>query len=349
QDGGNYKLPMKTAVCYGTDKELIDWNITDKNTTFFYPYKDGKRPVVIPDVRHWVVGEINEDKATADWLATFKNSSDDIIDKIKSLISIDKKYDDTANRAIIDLALQDKDYAIKTTALSMLDKITASQHQNKWMSTVEYLAENDGNNKVRAGALEVLGDWKVSKAKDKIYAALNDSSYLVAGAALGALNEFDKDTTYKLSKAMLANDPKGELEATVWDIIGERAKDDDAPLFEKKVPYYYGNKKIQLASSLADYLANVISSKSFDRGLDVFRAMVKGEPINSYRSSIGTYLITVAVRYKDKKKKARTNADVATYESRIDAVKTATEEMIKNEADEGTKSTFRNYYKIVFE
>ncbi|MBS1780666.1 MAG: M1 family metallopeptidase [Bacteroidetes bacterium] len=349
QDGGNYRLPMKTAVCYGTDKELVDWNITDKNTTLFYPYKDGKRPLLIPDVQHWVVGEISEDKISGDWLATFKNSTDDIIDKIKALNSINKKYDDTANQSIINLALQDKDYAIKTTALAMLDKITASQYQNKWTSTVQYLADNDGSNKVRAAALEVLGDWKVSKAKDKMYAALNDSSYLVAGAALGALNEFDKDTTYKLSKAMLANEPKGELESVIWDIIGERAKDDDVALFENRMPYYYGNKKIQLASGLADYLANVTSSKSFDRGLDVFRSMVKSEPINSYRSSIGTYLITVAVRYKDKKKKARTNADVATYESRIDAVKTATEEMIKNETDEGTKSTFRNYYKIVFE
>lgn len=348
QEGSVYKLPLKTAIVYGQEKTIVDWNITERTTTLSYPYKSGVKPVVIPDVNHWLVGEWNEDKTSADWLATFKSSGDDIISKFKALRSIKKKIDDANKEAMLDLALQDKYATVKQSALQNLESYATVKQQQKWQSDVKYLAVNDGNNKVRAAAFDVLGEWKISSAKQDMLDALGDSSYKVAGAALAALSVIDKDTAYLLAVRLMATRPRGDLEAAIWNVIGAHGKELDIALFEKEAPYYYGSKKIALANSLEAYLKNVASNNSFEKGLMVLEQMVKTEVISSYRLAVAGSLVAVAADYKEKKRTARTNPDQAQAENRLAQVKAVLDRVISNETDEGNKKTLKDYAAALF-
>lgn len=350
QEGSVYHLPLKTAIVYGQNTKVEDWDIADRTTTLTYPYQNGVKPLIVPDVKHWLVGEMVEDKKPAGWLATFKASNDDVIDRLKAVRSIRKKWDDTANIAIVDAALQDKDYFIRLDVLQELRGLTISKLKDKWTRDVLYIADNDGNNKVRAAAFDVLGDWNVKSANKEMLTALSDSSYKVAGAALAALSKTNTstDSIYNIAKQMMQHDPRGDLKGAIWDVIGKTAKEGDINLFEQRAVYFYGNEKIALASSLDLYLQNVASPNSFERGLKVFTGMFNSEMISSYRVAVASYLVSTATYYKDKKKTARNNPDQTQAENRLAMIKPVLDQMIARETDEDHKRTISNYTKAVY-
>ncbi len=89
---------------------------------------------------------------------------------------------------VLPLALEDSFAAIRERGLSLL------QGGDQWKEAlgelegkIYRLAEEDPNNKVRAGALEVLTEWNPSRYRGAFTRLARDPSYLVAGAALMGL------------------------------------------------------------------------------------------------------------------------------------------------------------------
>lgn len=342
-------LPFKTAVVYGTEQTIEDWQIETRNRVFTYPYKNGVKPLIVPDVDHWVVGTIEENKTPAEWLSTFKASGDDIVSRLKSLEQIKKNIDDVSNQGIIDAALKDKEAYVREVALGVLTTATSEKLQGKWKSDVRYIASNDANNQTRAKAIYTLGYWKDNSAKDLMLESVGDSSYAVAGAALSAINRMDKDTAYALSKKYYETKPAGELENTIWEIIGERGKDDDIKLFEDNGRYYYGRDRISFANALSMYIDRVRNDDAFERGLTLFNIVVKDEAIKSYRQSEGLYLIAVASAYQQQIKDNTTNTvDRERATVRLQRMKTAIELMIKEENDEEIRNVYESYTRRIF-
>lgn len=343
-----YRLPVQTWLMYGDKPELTETIIDEKTKTFTYPYRNGIKPVVLIDAGHWVVGEINYNMKPWQWLAVFKQSGDNIVNKMLGVGDARRNVEDTAAQSIINLALQDKEADIRRLVLENLGNLNAKQWQDKWKTNVSYLATNDGNNKVRAAAFDLLRKWKVTTARQDMYEALADSSYMVAGAALEALAVIQKDTAYLLAKKMLKTDPRGELRATCWDILAERGNAADVDLFEKESYNVYGRSKIDFAQSLSVYMKNVKDEKVLDKALSAYNTLIKTENIRSYRGAIGTYLFDVARDEKDRIKEARSNPEQQEEMRRLDKIKAAINEMVKEETDEDNKKQYDRYMNMVF-
>ena len=91
-------------------------------------------------------------------------------------------------------AVQDEFWGVQENALSIL------QSHTEWLDnspelerTVRNIASGSGRNSVRAGALDVLGEYAPDSYQDLFTGLVSDSSYLVAGSALmGLVSAIDR-------------------------------------------------------------------------------------------------------------------------------------------------------------
>lgn len=166
---------------------------------------------------------------------------------------------------VLPLALEDSFGAIRERGLSLL------QGGDRWKEAlgelegkIYRLAEEDSNNKVRAGALEVLAEWNSSGYRGAFTRLARDPSYLVAGAALMGL-------------ARVA-DPVVELS---W-----------METFERETNF-------RMAVGLAEYY---ISTKVLGKGpwFEQTFSKLSGEGLYYFMGYYGSYFMDVEVTDKEK-------------------------------------------------
>jgi len=342
-----YQLPLKAAIIYGNDKAVIDWNITKMKQTFTYPYKNGQRPLIIPDYYHELPGELKDGKKMPEWRAQFVHA-DDFVSRKLALSAAGRLMSDSNSQAILGMALNDNIPSIRKEALSELGNTQNEKYQEKWTAYVTWLAKNDSNRLVRAEAFDVLGDWKVTSAKGLMLQVLSYSSYAIAGAALDALYKIDKDTAYILARKLWNTDPKTHLESAIWSAIGKKGADEDIALYEQRVPYVLGGYKLTYASSLKNYLKNVGSDDVFRRGLELMTTMAFTENLKMRRAQLTGYIFDVAETEKENtKSEKKEEADVA--RRRLDIVKPALQRVVAAEKDPENLKEDQKRMKNIFE
>jgi aminopeptidase N len=341
-----YKLPLTAALIYGHDREVVSWNIKKRTDTFIYNYKNGSRPVVIPDYSHALPGELTENKAPDQWMVQFARAdADDYISKKIALVEAGKLLSDPVSDQIIDLALSDRIDSIRRIAMIQLKK---EQDHKKWASKVLAIANKDDNKLVRASAFWVLGSWKDSAAKAGMVRALSDSSYALTGAALDGIYKLDKDTAYVLARMLLPSDPKAALESSIWSIIGGKGADKDITLYEAKAPYVLGTRKFTFALSLNSYLKNVQSDESFNRGIKLYEELIENESMKAYRSALGWYLFQLVDEEKEHLKSGKKEEQEAA-KNRLGILKAMVTKMAAGEKDPEILKEYIAKMKSAFE
>lgn len=342
-----YRLPLKAAVINGNEKSIIDWNITKKKDTFVYAYKNGERPVIIPDCTHVLPGELKDGKKTAQWIVQFSHS-DDYISKWLALSAAGKQMSDSTAQVIIDMALNDTLKGIRRQALGLLERVQNEKNRKKWTGRIITMAMNDSSKEVRATAFSVLGEWKVSTAKQSMLGVLHDSSYMLAGNALEALNKIDKDTAYFLAKTLLNTDPRSTLDAAIWSIICKKGAGDDIELLEKKAPYVLGMKKFSFSFSMNNYLKNVKDETSFKKAVDIYTTMVINENMKQMRTGLGGALFQAAGEQKEKTK-SDNKEEAAIAQKKLDIIKAALQKVVAEEKDAEALKDYKKMMKDSFE
>ncbi|MCM0060427.1 MAG: M1 family peptidase [Algoriphagus sp.] len=164
---------------------------------------------------------------------------------------------------VVPVAIQDSFAAVRERGLALL------QGDSEWKellpgieAEVYRLAEEDPENKVRAGALEVLTEWNATAYKGAMMRLARDPSYLVAGAALMGLAGLE--------------DSKVELS---W------------------VETFEGESNFRIAVALAEYfITNQVPGRGpwFEKTLSTLR----GEGLYYFMGYYGTYFLEVGVEAK---------------------------------------------------
>ena len=339
--GKAYRLPLKAALIYGDSKEVIDWVVDEKQQTFTYPYKRGVRPVFVPDQEHWLVGVIQEKKTLSDWLAQLLKS-DDYINKRRAVSTAYVVQQDSVAQTIYHSALRDSLDGIRTHALDLMQNIPDKYDwRSNFRDEVRLLAVADPSNRVRAAAFEVLGSWKVKTARPDMLQALSDSSYMVAGAALEALRKIDRDTAYVLTKRILTEDPKAELESAAWSVVALKGNPEDIRLFAEKGPYVYGTRKISLANYLNLYNMNTKDLGSFEQGIELLVRLTNTESIKSYRLAVGSIVFATTRNYKEKRSVISDEEQLKDLDRRIAIAEKAEQQLLSNEPDPENVKAFK--------
>lgn len=338
-----YQLPLKTSVIYGNDVEVVDWRLSKRKDTFTYAYRDGKRPVVVPDCLHVLPGEIKDGKKPEQWAVQFAHSNDYISRRL-AVVAAGKLLSDSVSQTIIDMGLGDVLPSIRKLTLTQLKSTSSEKNHRKWTAKVRQISVSDSNKLVRAEAFGVLGAWKVTAAKEDMFAALYDSSYILAGTALDAIGKMDKDTAYILSKQLMATDPKSTLDYVIWINIGNKGADEDITLLEAHAPYVQGTKQFSFATAMNNYLKNVKSDVSFKRCVDIYTTMIITNNLKNYRSALGGFLFQVATEEKDNIKSDK-KSEAAAAKNRLEIVKSALQLVIAAEDDAENLKDYKSKMK----
>ena len=161
---------------------------------------------------HETVMKGNQVMSNAQYLQQFKESQLGVA-RFEALDSLASREATEELVLVLPLAIQDSFAAIRERGLSLLQggeqwKETLAELEEK----IYRLAEEDPNNKVRAGALEVLTEWNPSGYRGAFTRLARDPSYLIAGAALMGLarvadpvmelswmETFERETNFRMS------------------------------------------------------------------------------------------------------------------------------------------------------
>jgi len=347
-----YRLLLKTAVIYGNERQVADWNLTKRTQKFTFPYKNGQRPLIIPDCLHVLPGELKENKKAAQWYAQLQ-SSQDYVSKRLAVAGAGKQMSDSTAQVLLDRAMNDTMAAIRQLAIDQVGNASSDRYRKRWTAAIIHAATTDKDRHVRAEAFDVLGKWKVSSAKQAMIDGLRDSSYAVAGNALEALDRIDKDTAYLLATQLLKAKPGGALRSEIWTLVGKKGADDDIAFYQETAPFVYGSSRLSLAGSLSNYLKNVTSDRVFREAAYLLATMAITETRTSYRSSIAGYMLQAVAEQKSKQKStagAQDDKEVAARATtRLNILKAALQKVTDAETDAEQKKKFEKKMKDNFE
>lgn len=334
-----WRLPLKTSVFYNGQGEEHDWLIEKRTTTFEIPYRNGVAPVLIPDSRHWLPGSIIEDKSLAQWQAQYAVAKD-FISKRNALAIAFKNPANSVALEMVAQALRDSLSGIRQYALQQLTEVTTSSWQQRLLPQVTYLAAQEPHHLTRAAALYLLGKWKVSTAQAELLAALADSSYAVAGAALEAWSRVDSAAAYGFAKALLnrADQPRAQQEGAMWDIIFRAGETADWQFIRQRGHSLYGSDKIAFAYGLAGYALATKDSEVYANSLAMLYEMTVMESIQGYRQAMGDALLAIVAYYREQP--AGASADRAAQ------AQAKADQLIEREASEDVKKAWRLRLKV---
>ncbi|MBX2907916.1 MAG: M1 family peptidase [Taibaiella sp.] len=341
-----WQLPMKTAIITGNNVEIVDWNIDRKSHTFTYSYKDGKRPVVVPDCLHVLPAQIKEDKKPSEWLVQMQHM-DDYVSRRLAIQAASKQMSDSAAQATLDMGLRDSIGAIRTYALAQIGNAFSDRYRKRWMNDV-VAATADKDREVRAEAFDVLAKWKADAAKQKMVAALSDTSYAVSASALKALDKIDKDTAYIAARNILSTGKAGgKLFSAIWPVLAAKGNADDISFFLEYAPRAFGGKRQAFATPLNMWLREVKSDEAFGKGADLYADLIIYETMSSTRATIGG-LFFQAVSSQKTRAKDEDKAIATTAKTRLVMLKKAADRIDSEEQDPETKKKFEKLVKDNF-
>jgi aminopeptidase N len=259
KSGKVFKIPMAVDVYTGTDKKRYNVVVENKIDTLHFNYTT-KPTLINVDADKLLLAEKTDNKTEENFIAQFKNA--------KNYVDRKEAIDFFAKKSSPELAkgLSDKFGGLKILTMQKLgtspyktDKVVLGQIEDLTKST---------NKKVKAAAISYLVKNGDTKYLSIYQAAVNDSSYSVAGAALKGLVALDAANAYTLAKKF-SGDAKGTLVTVIIDILIDNGTEADFDyLFKKYADAPLSFEKVTMTKKFAEYLGKLNNITKIKMGID---------------------------------------------------------------------------------
>jgi aminopeptidase N len=306
---GLYQLPMKAQIITGAQAREVFWNIEKRKETFSYAYINGQKPVIVPDAGHWVPGETEDKKTAAQWLVQYKYSNDHLSKKLALIAAEDFDKNDTAQQ-IFELALKDKDPVLRRNAINAKEYGSAKKLSKEWIDAVAKIAAGDNDNKTKASALNALGDLRNEEHISTYEQNISDSSYVVAAAALYALDRVNHNRAIEYARGLNLPEMKGNvLLYKAAGIIAKDGKKEDFNFFEQKTWQLYEQNRNSFLDNVQTYLLHVKDLATFKKGVDFLYKLSQKNPDAAAGLYAGAMINNLKI-YAEKSAKVATDKDV---------------------------------------
>jgi aminopeptidase N len=259
KSGKIFKLPLAVDVYTGAEKKRLKFIAENKNDTFTIAYKT-KPDLINVDADKLILAEKTDNKTEDNFRVQYKNA--------KNYMDRKEAIDAFAKKTMPELAngLNDKYGGLKILTMT---KLATSPYKadKEVLAQIEGLIKSN-NKRVKAAAINYLVKNGDAKYLSIYQAAVNDSSYRVAGAALKGIAALDSTNAYAVAKKNSA-DAKGALGNAVSDIMIKYGTEadfdiiskmyDDAPLSQEKVSN---------TAKFANYLSKLNDIAKVKKGID---------------------------------------------------------------------------------
>ncbi len=299
QSGNPFRLPVAVDIYAAGVKTRHNVWISNRTDTLVFN-TTAKPELINFDGDKYLLAEKTDNKTEENFAAQWKYG--------KTYIDRKEAIDFFAKKSMPEIAkgLTDKFADIR---LLTIQKIASTPYKTDAvvLSQIEEIAKSDRNKKTKAAAIKYLAKIGDAKYLAIYQAAVNDSSYSVAGAALSALAASDKANAYTLAKRY-SNDAKGVLGTVVTDVLIANGTEGDFDFiyktYDESQPSF---EKVTMSAKFADYLSRINDVAKIKKGIDAIMAFRNLIP-EAYRGGVDPSFKTAL----DKISKAK-GAEIATY------------------------------------
>jgi aminopeptidase N len=351
----HYNLPMQMAIIRGgRNVERTNWTLVKRRDTFTVAYQNATRPVVLADAGHWVVGEISDKRPgelETQW-ATLYTALPDYITRRNALSAMRGKEGSATATPVISAALASSNASLRTRALNMLSGAKDSLVRERYADAVLRIARADSSSGTRAAAFSTLAAWRIFSMLPVASAAVNDSSYVVAGTALLAIDKMEESgkkgsTAYGEAIRLLPTAERGELWHAALTVIAGYGKPADTAVFFRQLRSGHESGKVSVASKLARFASSTSDTAAFAASLRMIDRLARDEKDAGDRRSYITALYQMHGALNTPVGNTRDLSRVAIAE-RMRRVRETLEVLTARETGADLREFLQNTYKINF-
>jgi aminopeptidase N len=297
-----FRLPIAIDVYNG--KEKVRQNVWIEHATDSFTFSYKKRPDLINvDADKVILWEKKDDKTLENFIHQYSFAGS-YVDRKEAVDYCLKNQEDPKALALLKTAMKDRHAALRSFTIGELD-IKKEAVKTAVEPLLADIAKNDAKPTVRAAAIGLLGQYTKAEYKPLFLKAVNDSSYSVAGEALGALVPLEPEMAVADAKAFAKQPMKGKLGAVVSQILiesgsGEEDFDVIAGNFGS-LPV--SDAKFEALQSFADYLGTLTNTEKVKKGVDMIVDLRDAVPAQ-YKAQITPYINNIVLKGIANKKKA---------------------------------------------
>ena len=258
--GKIFKIPMTIDVYNGANK--VSYKIWAENNidTFTFSYKQHPDLINV-DADKALLCEKTDNKTADNFIHQYKFAPN-YLDRKEALDFFIKK-----NMPELSLGLKDKYTGLRRLTIDRLAKSKFVKDE-KVIAAIEVIADIEKDKKTKAAALNFLAATNNVKYGPLYKKNINDSSYTVAGAALGGLSILEPATSYELAKKYSA-DAKGALGENVTAIFITNGTEADFDFITDRYNEAPPNQdKLEMTTAFCDYLSKVNDPAKVKKGID---------------------------------------------------------------------------------
>ena len=193
-----YRLPLKIAVWANGKRTDYPIVIDKADQTFNLPIASQPQ-LVLFDAEQQLLATVDHEKTKQELVYQFNNAKM-LAPKLESMAKLQENLEDPEVMKLMQAALKDNSWVVKSTAINSLSKLEAGK-AGAVQENILQLARQDKKGAVRADAILTLANWGGEKYKQLYLDAMQDSSYTVAAAGiLGYAGTGAPDTMQKLAR-----------------------------------------------------------------------------------------------------------------------------------------------------
>jgi aminopeptidase N len=271
-----FKLPVAVDIYKGAEKKRYNVWVENKTDTFYFDAAT-KPDLVNFDGDKILLTEKKENKTLDEYVHQYKYAGN-YVDRREAIDFAAEHQDDPKAVALLKLSLKDKYEGLRKLTLNNID-MRNSNVAKEMETTLVDLAKNDPRRLVKAAAIENLRFYQNAEYAPIFKAAVNDSSYTVAGNALAALEDVDNTAALAEAKRLSALPAKGRLASSISTVMIEAGDESSADIilsdFEK-MPF--SQAKVDAVQSLAVFVAKAKNTDIVKRGVDAIVAFRDASP-----------------------------------------------------------------------
>jgi aminopeptidase N len=280
-----FELPIGIDVYGAESKTHYDVWSRNRVDSFYFPSASIPKNVNVDNDK--VLLWAKEEEKPLDQYAYQYEHATNFMDRYEALNEAVQNITKPAAQAIISAALKDSFYILRQTAISAYNPAAITAEVEK---TIYKMASNDPSTFVRQEAIDAIGALRNFKYNNDFIKWTADSSYLVAGAALEALEKTDSATAISIAIKESKTVIKKRLNTAVTNIL---SKYGDENVFEFVAAKFeslniQSEEKFYMTQPFANLLIKTGDEKKFKKGIDLIVAFRNAIP-EGYRGQTDPY------------------------------------------------------------
>ena len=280
-----FELPVGIDVYGETGKK--HYNVWSKNRadSFYFPSAVSPLNVNVDNAKVLLWAK-EEEKPLEQYAYQYKHA-ENFMDRYEALNEALQNMSKPLAQGIVNAALKDSFYILRQTAIRAYNPAAMNTEVEK---TIYNMASKDPSTFVRQEAIDALGALINPKYNKDFIQWTTDSSYLVAGAALDALEKTDTAAAISIAIKESKTVIKKRLNTAVTSIL---SKYGDEHVFEFVAAKYeslsiQSEEKFYMTQPFANLLIKTEDETKFKKGIDLIVAFRNAIP-EGYRGQTDPY------------------------------------------------------------